>query len=103
MSKLTLVQAKDSLPGSEEESLLCHLKKIVDNNYNSDVKKNATTTTYKGVISGFSLLSLNLYSSPLTLLLFGLENAGFLKRIFKLPFGSVNEYFKSEVCKLEII
>ena len=65
MSKLTLVQAKVALPGSEEESLLCHLKKIVDNNYNSDVKKNATTTTYKGVISGFSLLSLNLYSSPL--------------------------------------
>ena len=86
MSKLTLVQAKVALPGSEEESLLCHLKKIVDNNYNSDVKKNATTTTYKGVISGFSLLSLNLYSSPLTLLLFGLENTGFLKLIFKLPF-----------------
>ena len=79
MSKLTLVQAEVALPGSEEESLLCHLKKIVDNNYNSDVKKNAATTTYKGVISGFSLLSLNLYSSPLTLLLFGLENAGFLK------------------------
>ena len=86
MSKLTLVQAKVALPGSEEESLLCHLKKIVDNNYNSDFKKNATTTTYKGVISGFSLLSLNLYSSPLTLLLFGLENTGFLKWIFKLPF-----------------
>ena len=79
MSKLTLVQAEVALPGSEEESLLCHLKKIVDNNYNSDVKKNAATTTYKGVISGFSLLSLNLYSSPLTLLLFGLENAGILK------------------------
>ena len=86
MSKLTLVQAEVALPGSEEESLLCHLKKIVDNNYNSDVKKNATTTTYKGVISGFSLSSLNLYSSPLTLLLFRLENAGFLKLIFKLPF-----------------
>ena len=27
MSKLTLVQAKVALPGSEEESLLCHLKK----------------------------------------------------------------------------
>ena len=79
MSKLTLVQAEVALPGSEEESLLCHLKKIVDNNYNSDVKKNATTTTYKGVISGFSLLSLNLYSSPLILLLFRLENTGFLK------------------------
>ena len=79
MSKLTLVQAKVALPGSEEESLLCHLKKIGDNNYNSDVKKNATTTKYKGVISGFSLLSLNLYSSPLTLLLFGLENADILK------------------------
>ena len=71
MSKLTLVQAKVALP---------------DYNYNSDVKKNATTTTYKGVISGFSLSSLNLYSSPLTLLLFRLENAGFLKLIFKLPF-----------------
>ena len=29
MSKLTLMQAKVALPGSEKESLLCHLKLLI--------------------------------------------------------------------------